>query len=205
MVGQIMRGSDLGNIIYDLCAQDDIKNIVDIGTWNGMGTTKCIYDSIIENNKKDYMVISLESNPIFYEIAVGNIPKIDNFNLVLGRIVEEDELIDVEECDDSFFNNSDRDPQRGWLLDDITNYKMIENVLDIIPITIDLLILDGGEFSSLSEYNKLKDRTKYIILDDTNTIKNNKVADIIRKNNDYKIIADSNSRNGYLIAKKINN
>jgi hypothetical protein len=82
---------------------------------------------------------------------------------------------------------------------------MIENVLDIIPITIDLLILDGGEFSSLSEYNKLKDRTKYIILDDTNTIKNNKVADIIRKNNDYKIIADSNSRNGYLIAKKINN
>ena len=187
-----------------ICSQEDIKNIVDIGTWNGMGSTKCIYDSIVENNKKDYMVISLESNIVFHKMAISNLPKIDNFNLVLGKIVEDNELIDVDDCDDSFFTNSDRRDHRGWLVEDINNYRMVENVLHTLPSRIDLLILDGGEFSSLSEFFKLKDRSNYIILDDTNTIKNNKVADIIRKSNDYKIMADSNDRNGYLVAKKIN-
>ena len=32
----------------------------------------------------------------------------------------------------------------------------IKNVIDIIPDKIDLLVLDGGEFSGLSEFNKFK-------------------------------------------------
>ncbi len=73
-----------------------------------------------------------------------------------------------------------------------------------MPSKIDLLILDGGEFSTLGEFNKLKDISTYFILDDTNTIKNNEVANIMRLDNQFEILHDVfNDRNGYLVAKKV--
>jgi hypothetical protein len=205
MIGQINRGSQLGDIIYNMCGQSDIKVIVEIGTWNGMGTTKCIYDSIVDNNKKDYLVYSLESNKDLYNQAINNLPKIDNFNIILGRIVEVYELVNIDECDDKFFVPiSNKEIIKGWLVEDIKNYNDIENVLNIIPDKIDILILDGGEFSSLSEFKKLEDRTTYFVLDDTLLIKNNQVANIMRNDGRYEIIYDNTSdRNGFLVSKKI--
>lgn len=200
-IGQINRGSLLGDIIYEMCKQEDIKIIVDIGTWNGMGTTKCICDSIIDNHK-ECLVYSIEANPYFHSVAITNLPKIANFNLLLGRIIEIEDLINLDEYNDSFFVSSSRDIQKTWMNEDLDNYSKIENLLSLIPKKIDLLILDGGEFSSFSEFQKLKDRTTYFILDDTKTIKNYKVAEIMRDNSDYQIIQDSSDRNGFLISKK---
>lgn len=204
-VGQINRGSKLGEIIYNLCLQDDVRNIVEIGTWNGMGSTKCIYDALSE--KKEYLVYSLECNKEFYNICIKNyesLPNLNNFNIVLGTIISPDENIDpMYNFDDVFFKEYSRNIQRSWYIQDLENCKNVPNVLNIIPDVIDLLILDGGEFSSLAEYQKLKDRTTYFILDDTNTIKNNEVSNIIRNDKGYQVIHDSNERNGFLVAKKI--
>ena len=35
-VGQINRGSILGEKIYNLCKQNDVQTIVEIGAWNGL-------------------------------------------------------------------------------------------------------------------------------------------------------------------------
>jgi len=201
--GQINRGSKLGELIYDLCKQDDIKTIVEIGTWNGLGTTKCIHDSIVENNKKEYEVYSIESNEKYYNMAINNLSKLKNFNIILGRIIEVEDLLDINNSEDKFFNLYDKKTQNTWLVEDVNNYKNIPNILNILPENIDLLILDGGEFSSLSEYNILKDRCKYFVLDDTNVLKNHEVANIMRNNKNYEILHDEiNDRNGFLISKK---
>lgn len=203
-IGQINRDSILGQYIYDFCKKDDVINIVEIGTWNGLGTTKCIYDSIVENKKTNYKVFSLESSPGLYEIAINNLPKIDNFHIILGRIIEVGEMVDIDKCEDFFFNTgSDRNTQRQWLREDLLNYTKVPNVIDSLPEKIDLLILDGGEFSSFAEFNKLKDRTRYFVLDDTKVIKNYEVSNIIRRDPSFEIIIDSPDRNGFLIAKKI--
>ena len=188
-----------------MSSKSDVNTIVELGTWNGMGTTKCVYDSIVENNKKDYQVYSLESNEKFYNQAIINLPKLENFNMILGRIVEVCDLINIDECDDKFFVPiSNKEIIKGWLVEDLHNYESIENVLDKMPNQIDLLILDGGEFSSLAEFNKLKDRTTYFVLDDTLLIKNNEVANIMRNDSRYQILYDNTSdRNGFLISKKI--
>jgi len=203
ILGQINRGSQLGEVIYNMCNQDDIKSIVEIGTWNGMGSTKCIYESLVNNNKKDYVVYTLESNQTFYNQAVSNLPKLENFNMILGRIIEIDEVVDIDKCDDVFFTCSNRSDQKGWLAEDLYNYGKIENVLGLLPESIDLLILDGGEFSNYYEYLKLKDRTKYFILDDTKSIKNFDVANIMRTDSSYQVLIDSNDRGGFLVSKKI--
>jgi hypothetical protein len=205
--GQVNRGSKLGEIIYNLCLQDDVKNIVEIGTWNGMGSTKCIYDAISEK-KGEYLVYSLECNEEFHNIALinyENLPKLNNFNMILGTIISPEENKDpMSSYDDNFFNESSREIQNSWYLQDFENCKKVPNVLSIIPKSIDLLILDGGEFSSFSEYQKLKDRVKYLVLDDTNVIKNYEVSNIIRSDKNYEVLFDSNDRNGFLMAKKLN-
>jgi hypothetical protein len=204
--GQINRGSSLGEIIYNLCLQEDVKTIVEIGTWNGMGSTKCIYDAIT-SKKGEYLVYSLECNEEFYQKCLENyknLPKLDNFNFILGTIVDPEENIDpLYNFDDKFFNIYSRETQKSWRNEDVENCKNVKNVIDIIPEKIDLLILDGGEFSGISEFNKLKDRSIYFILDDTNVIKNYEVANLIRNNNEFKVLHDSNERNGYLVAKKL--
>lgn len=203
--GQINRGSNLGEIIYHLCLQDDIKVIVEIGTWNGMGSTKCVYDSV-SVKKEDFLVYTLECNEEFYNKCLENyknLPKLDNFNFILGTIVEPEENIDpISNFDDRFFQQYSRKIQSTWRNEDVENCKKTKNVLDIIPEKIDLLILDGGEFSGLSEYQKLKDRSTYFVLDDTNVIKNYEVANLIRNSSDFQVLHDSNERNGFLVAKK---
>ena len=205
MVGQINRGSRLGEIIYDMCKQDDVKTIVEIGTWNGMGSTKCIYDAIIESGKTDYLVYSLECSEEYYNLAVSSLPPLDNFNLLLGRVIDADEVVDIDSCEDRFFTEYGKDIQKRWLAEDVSNYNKVENVIGILPEKIDLLILDGGEFSSFAEFNRLKDRTKYFILDDINPIKNFKVSNIMREDDSYEILFDvPNDRNGFLVSKKNN-
>lgn len=204
--GQINRGSSLGEIIYNLCLQNDIKTIVEIGTWNGMGSTKCIYDAILDK-KEEYLVYTLECNEDFYKKCLENykkLPKLENFNFILGTIVDPEENIDpISNFDDKFFQQYSRETQSVWRNEDVENCKKSKNVLDIIPEKIDLLILDGGEFSGLSEYEKLKDRSVYFILDDTNVIKNYEVANLIRNSSEFHVLHDSDERNGYLVAKKV--
>jgi tRNA A58 N-methylase Trm61 len=205
MEGHVLRGSILGDVIYEMCKQEDISTIVEIGTYNGLGTTKCIYDSIIDSDKKNYHVYSIESNERMYNTALSNLNKIDNFDIIHGRIIEIDEIIDIDDLDDTFFRpGTDRSAEKSWRYNDVEDYKNTENIINTLPEKIDLLILDGGEFSSLSEFKRLEDRFTYLILDDTLTIKNREVAKIIRENNNtYEVIIDSSDRNGYLVCKKI--
>ena len=166
--GQINRGSQLGEIIYDLCKKDYINTIFEIGTWNGLGTTKCIYDAIIDSKKSNYYVLSLESNEEIYNQALNNLPKLNNFDLILGRIIEVEDLFQIDAMGESYYSKVSPNDLKKWRNDDINNYRKIPNVFNMVPEKIDLAILDGGEFSSYEEFKKIENRTSYFILDDTN-------------------------------------
>lgn len=191
--GQIRRGSKLGELIYNICRQSDVKTIVEIGTWRGMGSTKCIYDAVIGTNKQ---VWSLECNKLRHEeakINLGFLPP--NFKLIHGTIVEAKELEPLME---------DLTPGlQEWLREDLGWIRKTPNVIDQLPEKIDLLIIDGGEFSGEIEFFKLYERCKYIILDDTNAIKNSNTRKFILKNKSIFSIIEDNTieRNGFLICK----
>jgi len=190
--GQINRGTILGDKIYGIARQSNVQTIVDIGTWNGMGTTKCVYDAVIGSSKR---VWSLECNKIRLEeakINLGFLPP--NFKLIHGTIVTYEELAPK-------MNNLENDTLKGWLKDDLNWLQNTPMVLDQLPEKIDLCIIDGGEFSGDLEFFKLWKRCKYIVLDDTNAIKHKKTKEFILSNPDKLKILDDNvaHRNGYLI------
>ena len=85
----------------------------------------------------------------------------------------------------------------------ISNKKLFFERKDL-PDFFDVILLDGGEFTTWYEYNIIKDKCKILILDDTNTNKCKKIVEDIKNNKQWKILIESNERNGFIICEKIN-
>lgn len=196
MVGQINLNSEAGKIIYNLCSQIDVQTIVEIGTWNGHGSTKCAYEAIKNTAKKLFS----------FEIDFSKYLEANNFykdkpevNIYNGYI--SDKFIDLDSLDSKFFTDYSFETKKQWHLQDLRNIKNTNCLLDKIPEKIDFLILDGGEFNSYYEYRELKNRCKYIFCDDTRLpcIKNYKTRQDLILN--HKILVDNQKdRNGFCLA-----
>ena len=206
MTGQITRNSKLGQIIYETVSSiNNYSTIIDIGMWNGLGTTKCVLDAIIDKKKNNINFLSIEINHTKFLEAQKNLSKYINYvNMLYGRITELEELISLDDYDDSFFTLYSRDLQQQWFKQTIIEHNATPYIYSKIPDKIDILILDGGEYSTYGEFKKLFSKSKIIILDDITTIKNYKSANDLRKNQEYEIIHDiTNDRKGFMVAKKL--
>jgi hypothetical protein len=191
--GQIQKTTERGLIITNIIKEYKPKNIVEIGTWKGLGSTLCVIESI------DYSVnfISIESNYEFYNIAKENLKDYSKIvNLEYGRIIEISEI-------ESFLKEVELDSiQQQWLSDDINNFNKCNNIFNKLPENIDLLILDGGEFSSYKEWEKLKIKTNIVILDDINVLKNKKVFHELSNDTTFQMLNITDEGNGLATFKR---
>tara|TARA_Y100000385_G_scaffold154814_1_gene160537 strand:+ start:22891 stop:23484 length:594 start_codon:yes stop_codon:yes gene_type:complete len=194
MSGQINRGSELGEIIYDYAKIKKYKSFLEIGTWNGEGSTRCFIDGLLTRND-EYSFISLETSKDFFDAATVFNKKILNpkINIVYGRIIENEDLI----------TDSPIDRHKQFLKEDRFDYSICPNVWENIQRQFDVVLLDGGEFSTFAEYKKLEPFTKIFLLDDSKMLKNNLVVKSLNENNNWKQIKNSNSRNGFAIYEKL--
>ena len=177
----IRRDTESGKLIEKVILENSLINILDIGTWNGLGSTKTFIE-ILQDNFELYSLVSIETDKIFYKQAIKNLKHLLNSNiqLLLGRIVEIDELPKSSNID---FEAAGLIPDNvEWLIQDIRRYKKVENIFDNLPTKFDFILFDGGEFSNYSEFLKLYRTTKYFALDDTNTYKQYDVIKYIEKN-----------------------
>lgn len=205
--GQINKGSFIGEKIYQLSQIKEFKNFVEIGTWNGQGSTKCFMAALLFRSD-DSCLYSLETNRYFYELATKYWKSIMStlkgrsiLRLVYGRIVEVDDLITLEEMmsDNRFVNSG----QLRWRKEDVNNYRDSPNILPELPDIIDVLLLDGGEFSTYAEFQKLRKRTKVVLLDDTMSLKCEKIRNELIQDKEWQVIYDlPEERNGICIACK---
>lgn len=196
ILGQIELGTPFGNLLYNICnTKPEVKTVVEIGTWHGMGSTKCLIQGLIDSGKADVSFISLEANPKMYAVAINCWKGILPYwaKLIHGRIVEMNEL-DVENL------GSDHPDEANWLEEDTTAMMSCNNVLNELPAHIDFLFLDGGGFTTMAEFEKLKDRSAVIFIDDTNTRKGRKIRDIVFNDPEtYQVVVDDiNYRNGVM-------
>jgi len=180
-VGQINRDTEEGQILERLIKQNKIAKVLEIGTWNGLGSTKTILE-VLDENIDQYYFTSIESDIIFYKRALKNLKdKLNkNVQILLGRIIEIEELPDIEDID---FEKFGFDPKNiEWYIQDLRRYKKIKNIYHLLPKEFDLIFLDGGEFSTYPEFLKLYKKTKFLCLDDTDTYKQFDVINYINDN-----------------------
>ena len=139
-------------ILYLGIKSNNFKTILEIGTWNGLGSTKTIIESIKKTNLKvDFY--SIETDRIAYRNAKKNLKNdIKYVNLMYGKIVEVKELPLVQDID---FNSFGFDPKNvEWYIQDLRRYRKVKNIITKLPDQFDFILFDGGEFSTFAEFNK---------------------------------------------------
>jgi hypothetical protein len=186
--GQVSEIHEVGRWIRLLSSLNEVSTIVEIGTWNGLGTSKMIALGVESRmSQKEVEVIGLEANRRLFSKAETNLKKYGFYKVIHGTIVTEDQL-DSSEL-------SER--EKEWILSDITDLGSTPLVLNRIPLKIDLLVLDGGEFSTYAEFKLLQNRvSKWIILDDTNTRKCRRILEEVGNDSQFSIVWSSDERNG---------
>ena len=128
MSGHINLDSNAGNLLYEYSKRDDVNIIFEIGTWNGLGTTNCIYEAIKGTNKK---LITCETNLAMYQIAKSNLQYKSEITLYRGKVT--DEMVDLDEFDDSFHQKYSKEEKLKWKLNDFEDMKQTECILSKIP------------------------------------------------------------------------
>lgn len=193
--GQVQTTDRLGAWIHLLSSEDAVHEIVEIGTWKGLGTTLIVAGAIAQRENAHFL--SLEANRNFHDTAVKNLrkKKVNKVNLIWGSIVSSDEL-----------DYSELGPEENvWLGQDLSALESCPNVMHLIPDRIDLLILDGGEFSTWSEFNRLLPRVHgFIVLDDTRVRKSKKAERYLESSSQYVRVGHGADRNGWSVWKRAN-
>ena len=186
MQGQINLDSPAGQMIRDYAAREDVHTIVEIGTWNGRGSTMCVIEGL--KDKTEYSFTTLEADPRMYETALNLKPDFSGVNYVYGTIVKPDE----------FYTENLQEHEQPWLIDAIAISTSAPLAMHHIPETIDLLVLDGCEFATRAEFLKLKGRTRHIFLDDNSIRKNTLNRKDLLEDNRFETVADHpTDRNGW--------
>ena len=95
------------------------------------------------------------------------------------------------------------DDMLRWYREDMSNYSNCPNVFDLMPESIDVLILDGGEFMTQMEFRKLKDRSRIIVCDDSSIYKCEAIREELLNDTSYSTLVDRpDLRNGFCAFEK---
>ena len=218
--GQILNDDNLiSRWIRKLSADTKNKTFLEIGTWNGLGSTR-IFVTLLEFRNElgklrqvsmlpdakeyfDYTFYSLECNEDKSRNAANYYSKFKNvyiLNEVLFNELPSNFAEIFPELKPGSRNNA-------LNMIDFKNMAKCERFLDRdnLPDIFDVVLLDGGAFTTYFEFQMLKDRCNYLLLDDIRNVKNKKIVDIIKDNPTHWAILeeDLNNRNGTLICKRI--
>lgn len=194
--GQINRNTQFGELLYKTAINPNFTKWLEIGTWNGKGTTTCILDGFRDAKKSDSKLISYEANKDMYEMAKRNLKSHEFFNSVIfcsGRITNKKEFTKVFELSD-ITRNSDffkrfYDAEKNLY----TEATQIEPLF-----SPHVVVLDGAEYTGMLDFESIpKDDLKIIFLDDVNCDKNKKVVELLKGNLDWILFKKDDERNGW--------
>ena len=199
-VGQISNDT-FSQDIEQFASNDNLKTFLEIGTWNGLGSTRAFSNGFKLRKTHDYVFYSLECNKDKWLDASKLYT--DNKNIhILNEVIWNEEPSDFYEI---FPQCKTNDTYKHWNEVDIINMKRCNLFLNRpeLPQIFDVILLDGGEFTTYYEFQLLKERCKLLLLDDINVDKCKLIVQEIKNDNRWRIIKSLNVRNGYLIAERV--
>lgn len=179
-LGQITLDTMLGRRLHELAA--GCRTIVEIGTWNGQGSTFCLFDGMKAGTLYSYEA----KQDKHYEAAKawggyiitkrgsckdGRCTGVKTLRLCYGTF--------TKSIQPFAHPNPDRGQFLGYYLADQGDIAYAPLATDYTALEhgrkIDLLLLDGGEWTSEIEFDLLYPRChRFIALDDTNQEQSNK-------------------------------
>jgi hypothetical protein len=193
--GQVTPWSSFGKAIFETCIKNDVLTCVDVGAWNGRGTTQCIMKAL--NEKKKGHLYSFEIDDVMFSKASlfweGN----SQITLSKSRVCEKMMSID-EVINHPNYSNISSSNWMEWYMGEKRIFEKSE--VGSLPELIDFVVIDGGEFSGNGDWEAVKMKNpRYVALDDVYTVKTSFIRDSLLSSEDWKVIAEGSDRNGWII------
>ena len=196
--GQICN-DDFSRDIEKYASNENYKIFLEIGTWNGLGSTRSFVNGF-KNRNDDYIFYSLECNKDKSSDA-SKLYENNNKIHILNEVIWNEEPENFYEIFPQCLSN---EMYKHWNEIDIKNMKKCNLFLNRtnLPEIFDVILLDGGEFTTYYEFQLLKNRCRILMLDDTNVDKCKLIVEEILSDPTWNVIKQSDERNGFLIAEK---
>jgi hypothetical protein len=215
-MGEISKHDAFGSKIIEIVRQYNINKILEIGSWDGTGSTQCFIEGMQDLDNKHLICLEVEPNKV--QNLIQNTKHLPWVNVVCQTTITYDQLIykNFEEIWTSPFNGIVKDDNGGepfkkalvesWFNQDIEKMKMHKSsyITDHKNDFYQGVMIDGGEFNGFTEYTLLKDRTNYFFLDDYyKAFKTRQVAYDLEKSGEWEVLcAEKHLRNGFAILKR---
>lgn len=199
-VGQIGPEDPFGEVIQELARNPDLRTFLEIGTWNGMGSTRAFVAGFAAR-AAPYEFYSLECNAdkaASAQALYAHLPHVH----VLNEVLFHDTPVPAE----SVFPDLATNPTlQGWHRVDMENMRRRDLFLQRpgLPAVFDVVLLDGGEFTTYFEFQALKHRCRWLLLDDTRAHKCFKIVEEIERDPAWEVVVKNDAwRNGFLVARR---
>jgi hypothetical protein len=198
-IGQICNDK-FSNEITKYASNSNYKTFLEIGTWNGLGSTRAFSTGFINRND-DYIFYSLECNKEKHADASKLYTNNDKIH-ILNEVIWNEEPSDFYKIFPQCLTNR---IYKHWNEVDIINKKKCNLFLNRpnLPAIFDIILLDGGEFTTYYEFQILKNKCKILMLDDINVDKCKLIVKEIESDPNWQIIQREKTRNGFLIAENL--
>jgi predicted O-methyltransferase YrrM len=196
--GQINLDSDVGKLIYNIASDTNFKAYLEIGTWNGLGSTRCFVEGLKKrSNTSPFVFYSLECNKDKANFASNLYKNISNIHILNESLVNQEDIKDAKSVFPDIIDK--------WHVVDVENIKNCNQFLERkdIPQLFDVILLDGGEYTTYFEFLKIKDKCRVLMMDDVNTDKCKKIVEILNNDNTWRLVYFDHQRNGFAVFERI--
>jgi len=210
-MAEITNQDLFGSSIISTIRRFEIKSALEIGSWDGTGSTSCFIEGMENFDNKN--LTCLEIDALRFHDLKNNTQKYPWVNCVNESSISYKSMLykDFEDVWNSKYNGLPRqwNPKevvKGWFDKDIENLKNVESgFLEKDNSFFECVLIDGGEFVGYSEYKLLKNRTNFFFLDDVfHAFKNREVADELLSSGEWECLGyNDRTRNGFIIFKRI--
>jgi len=204
-LGQICN-DDFAKDIESYAADPCNKTFLEIGTWNGLGSTRAFANGF---KLRPSSIAGLEDDYTFYSLECNHDKCVDAASLytenprihILNEVVWNEEPPEFYHIFPECLSN---ERLKLWHTVDMANMKKCSVFLDRpdLPAIFDVVLLDGGEFTTYFDFQLLKDRCRILMLDDVNASKCKLIVRELYDDPSWQIVKRMNLRGGYLIAEK---
>jgi len=217
-MGEITLQDEFGQQIYKTVRDNNYRINLEIGSWDGTGSTNCFYEAMKDMELKFLFCIEFNSERCVDFFKQPHLIQ-DWITLYCGSSITKEEFLpkSFDEIWDSPYNKHkdigvySKELVQTWYEEDIKNLNSLDyegwitKILKSKQNYFDAVLIDGGEFAGYSEYQLLKDKVKCFMLDDVHkAYKCNQIYEELRVDPDWVLVSENSEvRNGYAIFKRI--
>ncbi len=211
----IKLGTLLGDKLYKLAKEEDVKICLEVGTADGKSSSYCIAKGLKESGG---LLFTFEADLDIMKKAINNLKQynfpvffLHGSALPLGYLKDWEQY--AQEINTSKYLPSTLLPEMERRYNGQKQYYSQKNASSLIDLCnyitfFDLVFLDGGTFTSYDEMLFLQNKiTKYLILDDTNPEnggrKNVKTRIELLNSENWDVLEDHyENRTGWMLLKR---